>query len=194
MKGIKTIAIAMMLLGSLLLMQGVAVAVDGLYEGCCMTGGGMLWGCSPTNRCVIVNYGLLLTCPGPVVLPVDEFAPTDSAQVEGSMDANLLSVLWKGNRFIMTHLDKSSCDGYSNALGRKLPSNLYFGFNTFWGNGTGLLNGQPGCTIEFKFVDGRTLGTRDQAHIEITCPSGDVLDAEGYIVWGGQATHCPMLF
>jgi hypothetical protein len=195
MKGIISIAVAVMLLGSLLFMQGTALAqTDGYYEGCCMTGGGMLWGrFPPTNRTMSVNYGLLLSCPGVNGNPEDA-TPTGSIQERGPIDINVLSVLWAGsNRFVMTHLDYSECEGNVSNFSVKRPAFFSSGFNTIEGTGTGIYNYvMPGYKIEFEFVDGRGTGLRDWAHIIIRNPLDQiVLDAEGYIVAGGQATYCP---
>jgi hypothetical protein len=203
MKGIKGIAIALVLLGSFLLMQGTAAALPD-YADCCMTGGGMLFGrfqAGPaTFKTMVVNYGMLLSCPevGTIVISTTgsgDYEVMGPEPIE-PMGPNVLSVVWAGsNRFVMKNLVYSSCDEDNvKQPARKLPSNISTGFNTIKGKGTGTYNWvMSDYMIEFEFIDGKKTGMRDWAHIIIKTPSNQViLDAQGYISAGGQAAHCPI--
>ena len=64
--------------------------------------------------------------------------------------SNNLQINWgKGNRFHLTSLDGTFCLD-DPAIDESPP---YAGFDTFEGNGTGLMNGVPGASINFKFTD-----------------------------------------
>ena len=195
MKGIKVVAIVLMLLASLFLMEGSSGAQwePVPYEGCYMTGGGSLWGkFPPTNKTMFVNYGLLLTCPGSNKLPIDDLEPTGTIQAEQA-DINILSVAWSyNNRFVMKHLVTAACTG-GFSLGKKVGF-LPLAFNTIEGEGTGVYNFvRAGYKIWFRIIDNSGLGLRDWAHIVIKdAADKTVLDAQGYVTAGGQAAHCPM--
>jgi hypothetical protein len=164
MKGIRVLAIALALLGSLLVLQGTAAAGSPIYD-CVWTGGGKISGLYlfPTPKPMIVDYSLLLACP-----PEQPPQPYDPSGV--------INVYWLGNRFTMTDLQTVNC--YASG-GRGIT-----------GSGTGKVNYKPGYTIVFTIVDNQAAGTRDQVDFYITGPNGFIFDtgtANVYI--GGHRTH-----
>ena len=101
-------------------------------------------------------------------------------------DPNNIQVNWPGNRFHLTDLTAAVCiDNVSiDQLPRSAP------FDTFEGEGEGLLNGEPGATIDFTFVDAGEPGVNDTARIVIKNAGGDVvLDVSGNLKKGNIQAH-----
>ena len=99
---------------------------------------------------------------------------------------NNLQVNWGGHRFHLENLAAAVCEDtlVEQAPPRSAP------FDTFRGVGTGHLNGAPGASIEFEFVDAGEPGSSDSASIMIRDASGAlVLDAAGFIQSGNLQTH-----
>jgi hypothetical protein len=170
MKGIRFVAMVLVLLGSFLLMQGTAAAERGVYD-CIWTGGGKMAGSfyyTPTaTKSMFVDYGLFLPCP-PMEPPL------------GYDPSGLLNVNWaNGNRFEMTNLISTYC-WLDPARGVVIH-----------GTGMGRVNWSKASTyqVEFEFVNATVAGQRDDAHIRILGPGSAYLLAEGYVVAGGQNTH-----
>lgn len=172
MKALKGIAIVGMLLAAFLLMQDTAVA-QREAEGCCMTGGGKLFGkfrVGPnlTPKTLMVDYGLLLCCP--------EYE--ESAQPTGPA---FVTVKWSGGSFIMK---------------RPIYNNCYSGDGWFCVNllGEGLYNWMPGYRITAEFCDGIFPGGRnDDVLISIyNASSQNVFYGYGNPVVAGQGLHCPI--
>jgi len=101
-------------------------------------------------------------------------------------DPNNIQVNWPGNRFHLTDLTAAVCiDNVSiDQLPRSAP------FDTFEGEGDGLLNGDPGATIDFTFVDAGEPGVNDTARIVIKDAGGNVvLDVSGNLDRGNIQAH-----
>ena len=91
-------------------------------------------------------------------------------------EPNNIQVNWPGNRFHLTDLTGAVCTDSPiiDQLPRSSP------FDTFQGEGDGLLNGDPGARIEFVFVDAGEPGSNDTASIQIFDQNNDqVLDVSG---------------
>ena len=81
-----------------------------------------------------------------------------------------LELTWGGDsRFRLTRLTSVTCIDDLN-LGSGQPS---AGFDTLMGRGRGRLNGRPGATIRFRFVDLDPRGARDLLDVRIRKRSGE---------------------
>ena len=101
-------------------------------------------------------------------------------------EPNNLEVNWPGNHFHMLDLKYAICTDDESII-QKPP---VAPFDTFFGRGTGRLNGVDCARIEFIFVDAGEPGTKDTALIKIWDPSGiDVLNVSGNIHNGNQQAH-----
>jgi len=88
--------------------------------------------------------------------------------------SNNLNVVWPGsqgqNHFKMTTHTFADC--VDTPINQRPPDAP---FDTFIGEGTGTLNGQPGASINWVFVDAGEPGTSDQAGLEITDSDGNTV-------------------
>lgn len=100
---------------------------------------------------------------------------------------NNVQVNWHGgNRFHMTELTSAVCT--ENPAIVQFPPSA--DFDTFTGEGTGLLNGAPGARIEFVFVDAGEPGNQDTASIRIYDASAVlVLEVSGFLDRGNMQAH-----
>ena len=98
---------------------------------------------------------------------------------------NNLEVNWPDHRFHLTSLTSVVCtdDPDLDPLPRKA------GFDTYTATGVGLLNGQPGATIEFVFTDDGEPGKNDYAMMKITAPGGSSVTVSGYLYKGNHQAH-----
>ncbi|MCK5281687.1 MAG: hypothetical protein KAK04_24215 [Cyclobacteriaceae bacterium] len=101
-------------------------------------------------------------------------------------EPNNLEVNWPGNHFHMLDLTSAICTDNELIIQKPPVAPL----DTFFGMGTGRLNGVDGARIEFTFVDAGEPGTKDTALIKIWNPSDNVvLDVFGNIQNGNQQAH-----
>ena len=99
---------------------------------------------------------------------------------------NNLEINWApANNFHLEVLDTAVC---TQTPAIQAPPNAPF--DTFVGTGTGKLNGVPGASIEFTFVDGGEPGTKDTAKYLIKDSSGTVLSVgTTFLTKGNQQAH-----
>jgi hypothetical protein len=99
---------------------------------------------------------------------------------------NTLEINWApANNFHMDVLDSATC---LQTPAIQAPPDAPF--DTFIGTGTGKLNGVPGATIEFTFVDGGEPGTKDTAAYLIKDSHGTVLSVgTTFLTKGNQQAH-----
>jgi hypothetical protein len=99
---------------------------------------------------------------------------------------NTLEINWApANNFHMDVLDTAVC---TQTPAIQAPPDAPF--DTFKGTGTGKLNGVPGATIEFTFVDGGEPGTKDTAAYLIKDSHGTVLSVgTTFLTKGNQQAH-----
>jgi len=97
-----------------------------------------------------------------------------------------LEVNWNGNSFHLETLDHAAC--FDNPLiGEEHPT---AGFDTYQGKATGSVNGTPGYTAEFRFVDAGEPGKNDTSEITILDPANNVvLNAGGTLKNGNHQAH-----
>jgi len=102
-------------------------------------------------------------------------------------EPNNIEVNWPGgNNFHMTSLTAAVCTD-DPAIIQAPPAAP---FDTFTGDGTGKLNGEPGATIHFVFVDAGEPGKNDAALIQIWDSAGNlVLEVSGFIDVGNLQAH-----
>jgi len=102
-------------------------------------------------------------------------------------EPNNIEVNWPGgNNFHMTSLTAAVCTD-DPAIIQAPP---VAPFDTFTGDGTGKLNGEPGATIHFVFVDAGEPGKNDTALIQIwDSASNLVLEVSGFIDVGNLQAH-----
>ena len=100
-------------------------------------------------------------------------------------EPNNIQVNWKGNRFHMSDLTGAVClETPVDQLPRSAP------FDTFQGQGEGLLNGEGGARIEFVFVDAGEPGREDTAEIRIFDQNNnEVLFVSGNLRKGNIQAH-----
>ena len=101
-------------------------------------------------------------------------------------DPNNIEVNWPGNRFHLQTLTGAVCTDSPliDQLPRPAP------FDTFQGEGDGLLNGDPGARIDFVFVDAGEPGRDDTASIQIFDSNNNlVLDVSGFLRKGNIQAH-----
>ena len=97
---------------------------------------------------------------------------------------NRLQVNWPGNVFHMDMLIEASCFDFPGLD----EHNPVAGFDTITGSGVGRLNGVPGATVEFTFVDDGEPGkVSDTAIISIN--GGADLTVNGTLTKGNQQAH-----
>jgi hypothetical protein len=116
-----------------------------------MTGGGSIF--SDGMR---ITHGFELYCQ--VETPEGIFIP----------GPNNLEVNWPGHRFHLEELTSALCikvEGFN-------PNPPPAPFTHFYGTGIGTLNGVPGATINFLFVDDGEPGTHDLARYRIDDANG----------------------
>jgi len=137
-----------------------------------MTGGGSVF----TDSGVRVTHGFEIHCSDPVGTP----PPLP----------NNLEINWPDNRFHLETLDVGLCtdEGLSQAPPNSAP------FDTFYGEGTGRLNGVSGYRIHFYFTDDGEPGSGDTATYYIAPPDGPwsptVLNVENkFLTFGNHQTH-----
>jgi len=102
-------------------------------------------------------------------------------------EPNNIEVNWPGgNNFHMDTLTAAVCTD-DPAIIQNPPAAP---FDTFTGDGTGKLNGVPGATIHFVFVDAGEPGKNDTALIHIWDADGNlVLEVSGFIDVGNLQAH-----
>ncbi len=99
-------------------------------------------------------------------------------------EPNNLQVNWRGgNKFHLTSLTSAVCTDDPGIIQDPPAAD----FDTFTGEGVGTLNGEPGHTIFFVFVDAGEPGKNDTALIQID--GGGALDVSGFIDVGNLQAH-----
>ena len=103
-------------------------------------------------------------------------------------DPNNIEVNWPGgNKYHMDILTSAVCTDEPGVNPDPPPDTP---FDTFTGVGTGKLNGVPGATINFVFVDAGEPGDMDTAEIRVTDPDGIVvLNVSGFLDRGNVQAH-----
>jgi hypothetical protein len=99
---------------------------------------------------------------------------------------NQLEVNWgKGNKFQLTTLTAAACSQTTSSTPSPAAP-----FDTLAGAGTGTLNGAPGYTATFKFVDAGEPGKNDTSELTLRGPTGAVvLSVSGTIQGGNHQAH-----
>ena len=124
---------------------------------------------------------------GGSVFRVDNVRVTRGFQIHCDLrDPNNIQVNWPGNRFHLQDLTGAVCTDSPliNQLPRSAP------FDTFQGEGDGLLNGEAGARIEFVFVDAGEPGREDTASIQVFDSDNNmVLDVSGFLRKGNIQAH-----
>ncbi len=152
--------------------EGTALAIVNILENCGglepqegrMTGGGSVFHENSKSN-PRVTHGFTLHCDG---------------------GPNRLQVNWPGHRFHLEMLENADCFDFPE----RDEQNPVAGFDTMEGNGVGRLNGVPGATIEFTFVDDGEPGkVSDTASMVISDGGGIVLEVAGTISKGNQQAH-----
>jgi hypothetical protein len=151
--------------------DGTALSIISLIENCGedleekegrMTGGGSVFHEDDKSN-GRVTHGFTLHCDG---------------------GPNRLQVNWSDNVFHMEMLTEASCFDFPGLD----EHNPVAGFDTIVGSGVGRLNGVPGATVEFTFVDDGEPGkVSDTAIISIN--GGADLTVNGTLTKGNQQAH-----
>ena len=101
-------------------------------------------------------------------------------------EPNNIQVNWPGNRFHLQDLTGAICT--DSPFIDQLPRSA--SFDTFQGEGDGILNGDPGARIDFVFVDAGEPGRDDPASILIFDSDNNlVLDVSGFLRKGNIQAH-----
>jgi hypothetical protein len=105
---------------------------------------------------------------------------------------NNLQINWRSddqeNHFHLDSLDPSNTFCIDDPAIEQTPPSAPF--DTYFGLGTGSLNGVSGFTVDFIFTDAGEPGTDDTVEIVISGPSGVVLDVgECSLTFGNQQAH-----
>ncbi len=87
--------------------------------------------------------------------------------------SNNLEINWPGNKW---HIEKPLTSAKCVDDPAFEPAPPVAPFDTFYGTGEGALNGEPGSTVEFRFIDGGEPGAgTDMVEIYIFAPNGDLV-------------------
>lgn len=151
--------------------EGTALSIIKIIENCGgsptegrMTGGGSVFHENSRSN-PRVTHGFTLHCDG---------------------GPNRLQVNWRRHRFHLELLQDARC--FDNP--QLDEQNPVAGFDTIEGEGVGRLNGVPGATIEFKFIDDGEPGkVSDTAFITISDGGGVVLEVSGRLNRGNHQAH-----
>jgi hypothetical protein len=93
---------------------------------------------------------------------------------------NNLQISFGGNLFHLESLESAACFNDPSIVPSPAPFNTYVGF------GTGRVNEDTDCTVDFIFTDAGEPGTADTVEISISCPSGASLEIEECPLTGGN--------
>jgi len=98
-----------------------------------------------------------------------------------------LKVEFGGNRFILTsYTSGPTC---VQRYGTGAEGQPKAGFDTFWGSGTGTLNGVAGASATFEFTDLGEPGRGDLAKFTIFAPNGSIAYTGGALDGGNHQAH-----
>lgn len=98
-----------------------------------------------------------------------------------------LKVEFGRNKFILTgYTSGPTCVQRFGAGAEGQPR---AGFDTFWGSGTGTLNGVPGASATFEFSDLGEPGRGDLATFTIIAPDGSIAYSGGALDGGNHQAH-----
>lgn len=98
-----------------------------------------------------------------------------------------LKVEYGRNKFILTeYLTGPTC---VRKFGAGAEGSPRAGFDTFWGSGTGTLNGVRGASITFEFSDLGEPGRGDLATFTILAPDGSIAYTGGALDGGNHQAH-----
>ena len=153
--------------------EGTAFAITSLIQDCGgdipevtegrMTGGGSVYH-EDDKKNPRVTHGFTLHCDG---------------------GPNSLEVNWPGNKFHMESLTSVTCKDFPLIS----EGNPVAGFDTIEGSGVGRLNGVPGATVNFRFIDAGEPGSVADSVMMTISNGGQVLEVSGTIQKGNQQAH-----
>ena len=98
-----------------------------------------------------------------------------------------LKVEFGRNKFVLTSYTTGPTCVRKFADGAE--ENPVAGFDTYWGSGTGTLNGVPGASATFEFSDLGEPGRGDLATFTILAPDGSIAYSGGALDGGNHQAH-----
>lgn len=98
-----------------------------------------------------------------------------------------LKVEFGRNKFVLTsYTTGPTC---VRRFGTGAEENPVAGFDTYWGSGTGTLNGVAGASATFEFSDLGEPGRGDLATFTILAPNGEIAYSGGALDGGNHQAH-----
>jgi hypothetical protein len=95
-------------------------------------------------------------------------------QCDVTKSPNNLEVNWDGNYFHLETITRATCSSFApESTCSAAPPNVPF--HTYFGEGEGRLNGEPGATVSWTFTDCGEPGTQDVAEINIRGTDGNLV-------------------